>query len=370
MKTKKLYCKILMALLLAGLLPAGSVLAQQYEKSQSLARSFPASNEVSVQVINKYGNIHVLPWDEDSIRFEIDIKVEANKQSKVDKTFDNIEIEFSESSYYVIAQTVFGNQKSAFWADVSDFTSSMFKSGSNAQIDYTVYIPSNLELSLELKFGNIYMTDHDGKTTVYISNGDFRGGKFNELDLDHSFGNVMIESISKGAVTLAYSEVQLKQAGDLRINSKSSKPEIGSFKSLRIDSKRDTWYFEEAGNLSGGTSFSYITAEVLNGDLVLNTNYGNLRVDGFGEDFKLMNLNSGFTDISLECGNDPGYSFEAFYDKKTRMIYPNQVDSFDVTELDSDEGEYLLNGHCGDKAEGKPRIKITINGGSINLIQH
>jgi len=359
-----------MALLFAGIIPAGSVLAQQYERSRSLTRSFPASEETSVQIINKYGNIHVLPWDEDSIRFEIDIKVESSKESKVDKTYDNIDIEFSESSYYLIAQTVFGNQKSAFWADVSDFTSSMLKSGSNAQIDYTVFIPEGVELSLELKFGNIYMTDHSGKTTVFISNGDFRGGSFTELDLDHSFGNVLIESIENGTLTMAYSELHLKRAGDLRVSSKSSKPEIKSYSSLRINSKRDTWYLEKAGNLSGETSFSYITIESLDGDMILNTNYGNISVEGYGTNFNLMNLNSSYTDVSLVCSENPGYSFEAFYDKKTMMIYPTQVKSFINKEVDSDIGEYVLSGHCGKSGEGKPRIKITTNGGSINLIQH
>ena len=85
MKTKKFYCKILLALLVSGLLPGTGVLAQQYEKSRALVQSYPTTDETSVQIINKYGNIHVLPWEEDSIRFEINIKVEANKQSKTDK---------------------------------------------------------------------------------------------------------------------------------------------------------------------------------------------------------------------------------------------------------------------------------------------
>ena len=80
--------------MIAGLLPGSPLLAQQYEKSRKLTKVYPATTETTVQILNKYGNIHILPWDEDSIRFEISIKVEANKQSKVEKTYDNIEIEF------------------------------------------------------------------------------------------------------------------------------------------------------------------------------------------------------------------------------------------------------------------------------------
>jgi DUF4097 and DUF4098 domain-containing protein YvlB len=370
MKTKKFYCKILLALLAIGLLPGTGVLAQQYEKSRSLVQSYPTTDETSVQIINKYGNIHILPWEEDSIRFEINIKVEANKQSKADKTYDNIDIEFSETSYYVIAQTIFGNKKNAFWADVSDFTSSMLNTGANAQIDYTVYIPSHLELSIELKFGSIYMTDHHGKTTVFVSNGDFRGGSFNDLDLDHSFGNVVIDSIQSGSLSLGYTELRLKHAGDIRITSKSSKPEIGSFNSIRLNSKRDTYFFEEAGAINGETSFSYLTIETLNGNLNLETNYGNLTIGDYGKEFNLMNLNGNYTDVNLVCGDNPGYSFEAYYNHKTKMIYPNEIGSFENKELDSDKGEYLLSGQCGRKEEGAPRIKITMNGGSINLIHH
>ena len=370
MKTRKYYCKLLLALLVSGFLPVTGVLAQQYEKSRKLIQSYPATEETSVQIINKYGNVHVLPWDEDSIRFEIGIKVEANKQSRVDKTFDDIEIEFSKSSYYVIAQTVFGNKKSAFWADVTDFTSSMLSSGSNAQIDYTVYVPDKNELSIELKFGNLYMTDHSGKTTIYLSNGDFRGGSFSGLDLDHSFGNVVIESVQTGSLTLGYTELRLKHAGDIRITSKSSKSTINSFKTLRLNSKRDTYHFENAGAINGETSFSYLSIENLNGDLILNTNYGDLRIDSWGKDFTLMNLTADYTDVSMICDENFKYSFETYYNRKTRMIYPTNAGLFNIKEIDSDAGEYLLNGQISVPGKEPPRIKITISGGSVNLIQH
>ena len=369
MKTKKFYCKILLAILLTAFVPRTGVLAQQYEKSRSLSRVYPATDETSVQIINKYGNVHILPWEEDSIRFDINIKVEANKQSKVDKTFESIEIEFSESSYYVIAQTVFGNQKNSFWADVSDFTSSMLNSGSNAQIDYTVYIPVNVELSIELKFGNLYMTDHQSKTTVYLSNGDFRGGNFNDLVLDHSFGIVHLDSMTTGSMTLAYSELRMNHAGNIRINSKSSKPEINSFKNIRLNSKRDTYFLRKAGTITGETSFSYMTIENVDGDLILTTNYGNLDVGGYGKNFSILNLNADYTDVNLICSTAGSYTFEAYYNRKTQMIYPAGTDKFEKKEINSDAGEYLITGVCGKDKADAPRIKLTMNGGSVNLIQ-
>jgi hypothetical protein len=245
----------------------------------------------------------------------------------------------------------------------------MLKSGSNAQIDYTVYLPLNVELSIELKFGNLYMTDHNSKTTVYLSNGDFRGGNFNDLALDHSFGIVHLDSMRTGSMTLAYSELRMKHAGNIRISSKSSRPEISSFHNIRLNSKRDTYFFKKAGTISGETSFSYLTLEKLDGDLMLTMNYGNLDIGGYGKNFSLLNLNAEYTDVKLICSTAGSYAFEAYYNRKTKMIYPVGSDKFDKKEMNGDEGAYLVTGYCGNDKEDAPRIKLTMNGGSVNLIQ-
>lgn len=354
-------------MILAGLMPVMSLQAQEYQKSRKLSQTFPATSETSVQIINKYGNIHILPWDNDSIRFDISIKVESSKQSKVERTFENIEIEFSETSYYVIAQTVFGNKKSPFWSDVTDFTSSMLNSGSNAQIDYTVYMPTNLELSLELKFGNLYMTDYPAKSQISISNGDFRGGNFSELELNHSFGNVVLDTMESGVITLSYTELKLEHAGVVRIESKSSKPAINSFESLRIKSQRDSWHFKNAGLINGETSFSHIEIEELDGDLILNTNYGSMRVDSYGGDFSMINLVASYTDVNMIFDGIPDYFLQVYYDRKTRLIYPKNPPLFVEKELE-EEGKLLLSGTIGTTSGETPRIKINIKGGSVNII--
>lgn len=369
MKTRKFFSKLLLALLFAGLIPAPVLHAQQYEKSQEESRAFPLGAETTIQVINKYGNIHVLPWDKDSVRFDISIRVESGKQSKVEKTFENISVEFTESMYYVIAQTVFGNQKSAFWADVTDLANSMLSNSTAAQIDYTIYVPVENELNIDNKFGNIYMTDHEGKVVIKISNGDFRGGSFNQLELDHGFGNVILDNMRSGSLDLSYSELKLKKAGEIRISSKSSKANISVFNNIRINSRRDTYYFDKAGMINGESSFSYFTINNLQGDLILNTNYGSLSIDNFGKGISMLNTVSSNTDITALYHSGFSYFLEVYYDQKTRMIYPQTSPIFGIEEIDKDAGQYLLSGHAGSNAESIPRLKFSLKGGSYNLIQ-
>ena len=214
------------------------------------------------------------------------------------------------------------------------------------------------------------MTDHDGKLIINISNGDFRGGSLGEVELDHSFGNVVIDTMLTGSMNLSYTEMKLDHAGDIRIRSKSSRPNINSFHSIRLNSKRDTYFFEDAGMINGETSFSYITIQNLESDLILSTNYGNLSIDHYGNGFSMMNLAASYTDISMIWGEGFDYFLEVYHDSKTRMIYPKDPPIFMIKEIDSDKGELLLSGHSGASSDNVPRLKITIDGGSVNLIHH
>ena len=213
------------------------------------------------------------------------------------------------------------------------------------------------------------MTDHSGKVVLTISNGDFRGGILNILELDHGFGNVVIDSIKNGNMELSYTELKLNYCHDLRINSKSSKPNIKSFGTLRLNSKRDTYFFEKAGMINGETSFTYLTIEEQQGDIILNTNYGNISIDDFGRNFSMMNLAARYTDVSMICSQGFNYYLEVYYDEKTRMIYPKSPPIFLIKELEDQEDKFLLSGHSGSNADDVPRMKINIEGGSVKLIQ-
>ena len=65
-----------------------------------------------------------------------------------------------------------------------------------AEINYKVYVPKTCQLKLENKFGNIYMTDHQGKTEIALSNGDLKAFAFsNDAQLLTNYGDLSIGSV-------------------------------------------------------------------------------------------------------------------------------------------------------------------------------
>ena len=62
--------------------------AQVFTKSKKINRSFKINSETSLQITNKYGNIHLVPWEKDSIKMEINLEFKANKASKINKLYN------------------------------------------------------------------------------------------------------------------------------------------------------------------------------------------------------------------------------------------------------------------------------------------
>ncbi len=237
------YKYLMISVCLAGSL---SLAGQTFENSRTLRKAYRIAPNVEVQVTNKYGDIHLVPWEKDSVVFEIDFSVTSNKQSKVDKIFDYVDFDFKETAYYVIAQTVFEGQNN-IWSEMADVASTIFSSGTNTRIDYTVYFPAGNDVRIENKFGNIYTTDHTGKVDITLSNGDLKGHTFSgptRLKLD--FGNATIDNIVNANISLSYAEFNLDKAGEINFETRSSKLYLNTCEILHLDSKRDRYYIKSA----------------------------------------------------------------------------------------------------------------------------
>lgn len=351
---------------LAALLTGFCSFGQNYEKSRTVNESFPVNPETEIEISNKYGNIHLISWEKDSVRFEIKLSVTANKESKADKTFDYIDFDFKTSKYYIVAQTVFAG-KGSFWSDVSDLASTVFTSGTKTQIEYTVYLPAGNHIRIENKFGNVYTTDHTGVFDLNLSNGDFKAHSLmGESKLILDFGNANIDQINNAKLFINYSEINLDEADKLDIESKSSKFYLENMGELTIKSKRDKFYIKEVGSLIGDVSFTFFEIDQLSGNVDMKTHYGDLTIKGFSDEIEFIKLNSDYTDFNFYFDEERLYEIELLCNKKTSITYPAILLTKKETQLEEDE---QIRVECKIGKLVLPSIPININtqAGSIYL---
>ncbi len=365
----RLNCKITLLIAIALALRL-NVAGQTYERSREVNKSFPVKKNTEIQVINKYGNIHVVNWEKDSVKFEIELVVKGNKQSKIQKNYEMVDFEFTQTDYYVVAQTMFDSNKGAFWDEVSDLASTIFSGSNRTQIDYKVYMPSTCPLKIENKFGNVYIGELNARADIVISNGDLKAGKFlNDLQLEIDFGNVGIRSMKDADITAGYAEFDVKNAGSLNIESKSSTFEFGDVAELQIDSRRDKFTIEEVESVKGNMSFSDLKIEYFTSQSMLSADYGSMDFQSVAAGFRVIKIDAKYTDIDLNFEGNAAYLLDLQHTDKTDVSLPQAAAGFEKNPVKENEAFIRTKGTIGE-GSGLPVVEIKIESGHIFITNY
>jgi hypothetical protein len=364
---KKQASKFKFLLLFTGAVFAFMVHGQAYEKSRKVTKSFPVTSQTEIQVSNKYGNIHLIPWEEDSVKFEISLLVKANKESKVNKTFEYIDFDFKATEYYVIVQTVFQG-KGGFWTEVSDLASNLFSSGTTTQIDYTIHFPVKNEMQIDNKFGNIYTTDHTSKIEITLSNGDLKAHAFKgDTKINLEFGTADIDEFERGTIVLKYAELNLEKSDFLNVESRSSKLYITETEDIKINSRRDRMNLRVLNSIEGEASFTYLKIRELINKMELKTKYGELELDMLTEEADFITIESEYTDITLPIDPERFYDVEVIHNGKTEMILPQSVLTRKESLVSEEDDIEKLEFKAGTLSTKEIPISIKAGAGKINF---
>jgi hypothetical protein len=343
-------------------------ISQSFEKQKNITRSFAVSKECNVQISNKYGNIQIVPWEKDSACFSIDVKVSDKKEADAEKMLNAIDIEFTNSPYYIIAKTIFKNSKNQVIEDFSDYVNGIFGIGKDVEINYILNVPGYSALKIDNKFGNIYTTNHTGNIDITLSNGDLKANNLigSETKIELSFGNGVVNKIVNGKLNIGYSDLEIKEAGKLSIEGRSAKMNITKAERLDLNSRRDKFYIDTAAVITGTSDFSYINVYYLKESIFLKSLYGDINLTEIAGSVKFINLTSDYTDINLffqrSCSSTIDLSC-----KKTELSYPSTVTGLTKQLINEKTGEYKVSGSIGTETEVKSPVQITAVSGSIAI---
>ncbi len=360
-----MYFRNIMLYVLLNVFLIASTEAQVYEQSRQYDRSYALNDETEVVINNKYGNIHIHTWDNDSVKFEVEVRVSSNRQARVDRIFNNIDVQFTANRNYVIATTTFASA-SGLLSEITDLGRSLINSGGIAEINYQLWIPEHITLKVDNRFGNIYTTDHSGRIEFRLSNGDLQ---VNELSgksvVSIDFGHANIRNIEDGRVELNYANLDLNQAGELSLNGRSSTINIQHINQLQLNSRRDQINIDEAAVVTGESSFSRATINAITEHIMLNGNYGSIQVSGLHNAFQYMHLNTNYTSVQLYLHTSISANLEINYSKRTKLLLPAGLETIESIELEPGGEAGMIRGVFG---VGKPSaLKFTMTGGEISI---
>ncbi len=246
-----------------------SLLAKKYEKT--IERTFEITKDGTTSISNKYGKVTLQTWDKNEVSIKVIIQAETGSEKEAQEAFNRVTINFLSSSNQVSAKTELESKNTSWWSwDFSqvDYT-----------IDYEVFLPISNNLELVHKYGNFSLNELEG-----------------DLSINLSYGKGVIEKLENfGNLNLAYANINIEEAGDLKVAMKYSELRVERMNNLEIESKYSKIEIEEAMSITTYSKYDHFDLGALN----------NLRNTGKFDHFEIgdiknLEILSQYTDVEVE----------------------------------------------------------------------
>ena len=317
MKMKTLSCSIALIIAVALASPALASNTKEYQKE--IHKEFSISSDGEVEINNKYGHIDVVPGSGSSVIIDVIITVDAKSEDKANEVFERVDINFSNTSSYVKAETEINTAKgwNKWWND-----------GDKFEISYKVQVPSTVSLDLENKYGDIYVGQKENDAEIVIKYGNLRmDGITGDLNLDMGYGKGSITSAGEMALNMKYSSLtcgnlgdvtattkysgfKADEVGNLRTNTSYDNYDVGGARAFTNIGKYDDFKFGHVHAVDMDTKYSHLSAKRLSDRAVLNLKYGGVSIDMVDESFSEIDINSEYAGIKLTVAPNASFTVD------------------------------------------------------------
>ncbi|NJB69795.1 hypothetical protein GGR42_000257 [Saonia flava] len=240
--------------------------------SKKIEKSYGLTNSGELHLNNKYGDVIINGWDRSSVRLTIDVEVTHKKKENAKDLLDRIDVTTKVTKDLVDLTTEIHQGSSGFFARYFSKVNPFDLDKSNIKINYTIYLPNNAEMNITNKFGDVIISDWQGKLKTNIEHGDFWiNDDLTNAHINITFGKLNAKTITYGNITIKNGELDLEGSKQLQLTSSGTTMEIGAISSLEIESSKDEINIDEVKSIHGDLDFTKIHINTLGEEIDIKT---------------------------------------------------------------------------------------------------
>jgi len=335
----------LLFLLIVALIP---LKAQDYTDQSTLYDIYPATRETTFDLENKYGTIHIIPWEKDSVSIQVDIFLSSTSTTRLRKLKEDVNISLSSSRFYITARTILNKTNSQFSTEMRSLSNALIGTPKEVEINYLVHVPSYINVNIKNKYGDIYIDDLNAKVQIDLANGALKANRLDgNSEIVLSFANGLVNQLGSAKIDLSYSDLEIGSVKQLDLVSRSSKLNCDKSGLTKLDSRRDKLTFKELDYLYGSTNFSQVWIGKFNREADCYMKYGQVVIDRLVPGFSKMHIDSDYTDITLTTDEKKPVRLELLHSPEA-IVNITDKDA-NLVNSDASGGLILVSGTLGGK---------------------
>lgn len=282
------------------------------EVKKAYNKQFSADKNTVVELSNRYGKININTWDKSEVKIDVTVIVKAGSKSKAEDKLNEISVGINKNGNNIVAVTEISSSNSSWWSG--------WWNGSNnvkIEINYEIFMPADLHSIIENKYGNIYLPNLKGKTSINLKYGNLQARDItNDLLMDIAYGKATVGEVNNLSGNLSYSDYRGTSAGVVILTTKYSKVHLDNAKTFTSSSKYDSYRLGtvntltltgayddiQIGSMGTGTlntKYSGIDISSLSSVLTSDISYGSLTIENLKTSFKSITVNTSYAPVKI-----------------------------------------------------------------------
>lgn len=339
------------------------------EFSKNINKEFSISANGDVSISNKYGKVDLKTWNQNKVKIDITITVDARNQSDANDIFERIKVNFSNGSDFVNAETEINSSKKSYWGDGKG----------EFKINYVVHMPKSCNLNLSNKYGHSTIAEIDGKANIEVKYGDlsmdgvnndckvslgYGNGtivKAGHLTIDVKYSKIKINEAANVDVISKYSKVYIDEASDIKSTSKYDTYRLGTLQELKNEGKYDNFEISNISMINATSKYSDFNIEKLKKEGTFSLEYGNVVIGALLKNFTSLRLNGRYTDFKVNTEEGTNFSL----DVSARYAGVKYPEGMEITHEIEKNSNHDVKGYKG--SAGASLIKARLDYGGLKI---
>jgi len=188
----------------------------KFKQNKTATYSYPVTKDDRLIIQSRFGNITINTWDKNEIKVDVQMTGFGENEAVAKKA-----LEFSNA--LVDKQDNVISLKPATYP----FRSNEY---SGSEVDYTIYMPADISLSIANHFGDITLPDLKGAVDIDTEYGTITAKNLSNAvdDIKGKFTAVNIQGIQEGKVSVSHGSLNIANAGTIQVTTEYSPVTINS----------------------------------------------------------------------------------------------------------------------------------------------
>ncbi|MBX2828431.1 MAG: hypothetical protein KTR22_09715 [Flavobacteriaceae bacterium] len=325
---RKLYYKVLF---LCMLLP--SISMGQETASKQIEESHPFSEGSSLLIENKYGDIYVNGWEQNTIAITVDISATDDDLGEAQALLDRIKPVIRVMGNQIVITSEIAKKEAGLFDRLLNRSKPSGKRA-KSEINITVYLPNNTRAELNNKYGDILVAGWNGVLDATLEHGDLRlQDPLKESKLFIKYGKLKANFLGEAKVVANNANIDINSADDLDLESKNSEISLDEIQSLNLSSNKDEVEVENVVHMQGTIDYSNILLNEVDKRIDLDLNLAELRVITFTRKDPSVRINQDNSEVYLNILNT-SFRFQANLEQGVLRI-PKSMEAIESNMIDN-----------------------------------